>query len=77
LAKIVSEFVKFFTFTMVTPLLFVFVFIVDPTLERVFVLLIILVVSDDMVRAYLEYLAKEPINEEYNRAKTVFCRVLG
>jgi len=76
-AKLVSEFVKYFTFTMVTPLLFVFVFFVDPTLERVFELFIILVVSDDMTRAYVQYLSKGPIDAEYNRAKNVFCRVLG
>ena len=76
-AKIVTEFVKTTTFFMVTPLLFVFVFIIDPTLERVFALLIIIVVWDDMTRAYLDILASEPINEEYDRAKNVFCRVLG
>merc|ERR1719491_1817015 len=30
-----------------------------------------------MTRAYLEYMSKGPINAEYDRAKNVFCRVLG
>ena len=77
IAHLVSEFVECSTFFMFTPLLFLFVFTVDPTLERLFQMLVLIVITDEVVRSYLAYSKNRLIVEEYNRAQQDFCNVLG
>ena len=55
-ATYVLEFFKAFTFTLITPCLFLYVYAFDLTLARVFQLLIIIVVLDDMVSDDLVFL---------------------
>lgn len=76
-AKVISSAVKHSTFLLVMPFLFVYVNEVDLTMERVFQLLLVVVIQDEMVKAYLNVLRKWPIFEEYARAKGSFSRVLG
>lgn len=76
-ANFVSEVVKVGTFYCLTPLLFLFVFLVDPTLQRVFQLLLIVVITDELLSAYLAYSNHLQKQEEYSRAKQEFCRVLN
>jgi len=77
LALFCSEFILVSVFTLIAPLLFIFVFIHTPTMERLFQILIIIVVLDEMTKAFLLYIGNGPIHEEYKRAKAKFCTVLA
>lgn len=75
-AKTASGFLRYLTFSFVMPVLFVYVYEVDLTMERVFQVLLLIVIQDEMVRAYLSYSDHGPVNEEYARVKKTFARVL-
>jgi len=76
-AHFASHFVETLTFTMIMPSLFVFVKEVDLTTDRVFQLLIVIVVLDETLRSYLEYSKRSTEKEEFKRAKAVMCNILN
>lgn len=76
-AKLISGLIRNATFTMLLPMLFLYVYTEGQSLEEVFQLLIIITVMDEMVRSHLSYLRLVPSVEEYARAKKAFVGVLG
>ncbi|CAB9500515.1 Sublancin-168-processing and transport ATP-binding protein sunT [Seminavis robusta] len=76
-AKFISAAIRVGTFTMITPSLFFVVFMWDLSMERVFQLLLIIVVTDEQMRAFLSFTNHGPMEQEYGRAKQEFCHVLG
>lgn len=75
-AGVVENFIMVSTFTALTPMLFIYVVLFNLSIERVFQLLIIIVVTDEALRAYLSYLAGDRMAEEYTRAKKEFADML-
>lgn len=75
-AEAISKFIEYATFTFIMPSLFIYVKEIDLTMERVFQLLLIVVIQDEMVRAYLAFAETTQIMEEGNRAKQTFATVL-
>lgn len=75
-AAFCSGFVEVLTFTMTMPILFMFVHEVDLTIERVFQLLLVVVLLDELLRSYLANSKHAPIIEEYERAKRVISMAL-
>ncbi|CAB9500510.1 Sublancin-168-processing and transport ATP-binding protein sunT [Seminavis robusta] len=76
-AKFISAAIRVGTFTMITPSLFFVVYTWDLSMERVFQLLLIIVVTDEQMRAFLSFTDHGPLEEEFGRAKQEFCHVLG
>ncbi len=77
MAVFCSEVILLSVFTLISPLLLWIVYVADPTMERLFQLLIMIVILDEMTKAFLLYRGNAPIHEEYQRAKAKFCKVLG
>lgn len=75
-AKFCSHFVEYIFFTMLLPILFLYVRLTNLSMERVFQLLIVVVVLDEVLRAYLGFLKHGPPLQEYERAVTSLCEVL-
>uniref|UniRef100_A0A7S2Y2X7 ABC transporter domain-containing protein n=1 Tax=Entomoneis paludosa TaxID=265537 RepID=A0A7S2Y2X7_9STRA len=76
-AHFITEVFKSITFYALPPLLFLFVFLVDLTMERVFQLLLIIVMTEEIMRSYFAYTAHAEKQEEYQRAQKDFCHVLN
>jgi len=72
-----SEIILVSAFALFVPLLLWVVYVADPNMERLFQLLIMIVVSDEMTKAFLMYRSNVPIHEEYQRAKAKFRKILG
>jgi len=77
LATLCSEAIKVSVFSMVVPLVFLYVFLVDPTMDRLFQLLFLVIVLDEVTRAVMSLIENGPVREEYQCAKAKFCHVLG
>lgn len=76
-AKLVSDCFITGPFTMITPSIIMLVYKFDLSMERVFQLLILIVLLDEFMRAFLASTYHPPIETEYQRAKDTFCHVLG
>jgi ABC-type multidrug transport system fused ATPase/permease subunit len=76
-AKFGSQFVEYIFFTMLLPILFLYVRLTNLSMARVFQLLIVVVVLDEVLRAYLGFLKHGPPLQEYERAVKSLCEVLS
>ena len=75
-ARLCSELFRATTFTMLMPSVFLYVYLYDFTLERVFQLLIIMVIMDEIMRCYLCFFRHEQVTFEYNMAVRDICAIL-
>jgi len=76
-ARFVAQCFQNFTFTSMMPMIFLYVYVEDSNINRLFQLLTIITVMDEMMRSYLALLQELPILDEYKRAKRAFVFIMG